>query len=74
MNTPTQQEEPIKYTYTERMAFECGLQTAKTAIQLIEWMPQREKDAAIYAIEQRASEKYPEMRVLEPARKSINPN
>lgn len=61
----------LKYTYTERMAYECGLQTAKTAIQCLEWMDQPTKDALMAAMEKRAQDKYPEMRVLEPARKNL---
>lgn len=60
----------IKYTYTERMAFELGLQSAKTAIRNCDWLHPDLKDKAIEAIEQRANETLPEMRVLEPARKN----
>lgn len=60
-----------KYTYLERMAFELGLQTAKTAIQFLDSLSLDEKKDAIDAIESRGTEQFPEMRVMEPARKNI---
>lgn len=64
----------IKYTYTERMAFELGIQCAKTAIRNCDWLSDGQKDDALNAIEQRANDNLPEMRVFEPARKNPNKN
>ncbi len=58
----------IKYTYSERMAFELGLQTAKTALQDVKFLTPKLREAIVKQIEGRANDCHSEMRVLEPAR------
>lgn len=60
----------MEYTYSERMSYEVGIQTAKTAIEFLDSLTREQKDAAKAMIEKRANT-HPDMRVMEPARQNI---